>query len=512
MPSDTNVQLRAALLLALCLALAACGAPVASAPSSGVSRTPTNPPTATAAPPTAAPAPSPSTGVLHTPTPVPAIARGVYVAGVALGDMEPADARAELEKSLAPLLRPLDIRAGERALTLRAEDIGLELGLDTMLDAALAAEPGAKVPLEVRYDEARLRAAIEGLADSADAQFAVITDTEAISRSFTLAGGALDVDAALKQVDERLRSVGGARRVTLTPGAGQARRPPPELLQQQIEELAQEWKGVAAVYVYDIASGQEIASVNKNTVFAAASTIKTAIMLNAYVNLPKFTKRQETALKKMITESDNIEANLLLAAAVGGGGTEEAIKGAEQMSAMLADLGLKNTYQYVPYEAGDYIRQNKIKVKSGPPDPVGEKPYTESGRWLRTTPAEMAQLYVWIAQCSHGKGVLLEKFADSLTPARCQEMIGRLEQNADTKRMVAGLPPGTSVAHKSGWIDIMQADAGIVRSPGGDYIAAIYLYRPLGGDQLPIPDRIMMSSIAGFSRLIYTYYNPVQAP
>jgi beta-lactamase class A len=237
-----------------------------------------------------------------------------------------------------------------------------------------------------------------------------------------------------------------------------------------------------------------------------------AIMLNAYINLPEFTKRQEQALEKMIVESDNLEANYLLAAAIGGGGTEDAIKGAEAMSAMLADLGLENTYQYVPYEAGEYIRLNKLKVKSGPKDPVGPAPHTESGRWLRTTPAEMAQLYVWIEQCSRGEGLLLEKFAETLTAERCKAMIARLEKNGDTERMVAGLPPGTVVAHKSGWIDITQADVGIVRSPGGDYVAAIYLYRPIDGPQPPIPDRILMSSIANISRLIYSYYNPVVAP
>jgi beta-lactamase class A len=437
------------------------------------------------------------------------------VAGVDVGGLTTEEASAALAEELMPLLRPLEVRAGEQELVLRAEEIGLELGLDTMIEAALDAAEGTRVPLEVRFDEEKLRAALEPLAGEAGAapKLAVITDTEPISRSFVLAGSApLDLDAAVEQVAERLQSVGGSRRVTLTAPQGADGTPrSPELLQEQIEAMAKEWKGVAGVVVYDLASGEEVAAVNKGSVFAAASTIKTAIMLNAYISLPEFTKRQEEALKKMIVESDNIEANLLLAASVGGGGTEEALKGAEKMSAMLADLDLEHTYQWVPYEALDYIRLNKLKYRCGPKDPVGPKPYTETGCALRTTPAEMAQLYIWIEQCSRGEGALLEKFGDALTPERCEEMIARLEKNGDTKRMVAGLPAGTTVAHKSGWIDIMQADVGIVRSPGGDYIAAIYLYRPLGGDQAPIPDRIMMSSIAGFSRLIYTYYNPLTA-
>lgn len=489
-------------LLALVILLPACAAPAAQTAAPAPTDAPTNTPapTNTAVPPTATPAP--------TATPVPTVAEDVFVAGVNVGGKTADEARAAIEEALAPLLRPLDVRAGDETLLLRPEDIGLALGLDEMLDAALAADSGEKIPLEVGYDEEQLRDALAGLSGGA-ASFDVIKGTEIISRSFTIEGGALDVDAAVAQIDERLRSVNGTRRLTLAASGGA--RPPAAELQAQLEAMAKEWKGVAGVYVYDLAEGQEIASVNSGSVFAAASTIKVAIMLNAYVNLESFTKRQEQALKKMIEESDNIEANLLLAASIGGGGTEDALKGAERMSAMLADLGLKNTYQYVPYEALDYIRQNKLKYRCGPKDPVGPKPYTETGCALRTAPEEMAQVYVWIEQCSRGEGILLEKFPDTLSAKRCEEMIGRLEKNADLKRMVAGLPEGTVVAHKSGWIDIMQADVGIVRSPGGDYIAAIYLYRPLGGDQQPIPDRVMMSSIAGFSRLIYSYYNPLPA-
>jgi beta-lactamase class A len=501
------VPLRAAtLLLALCLALAACGAPSAAAPAATaltVTATPAAPrPSASPIPPTSTPSA----------TPVPTIAEGVFAAGVAVGELPAEEAREALERSLAPLLRPIEVSGAGESLLLRPEDIGLELGLDVMVDAALAAEPGARVPLEVRFDEGQIRRRLSSMAARADepATLRVITDTEPISRSFALAGGSrIDLEAAVEQIGERLRSVNGSRRVTLVPAPASAEaRPTPQQLQEQLVAMAKEWKGVAGIYVYDLASGQEVASLNEGTVFAAASTIKTAIMLNAYVALPKFTARQERALTKMIVESDNLEANLLLAASVGGGGTEEALKGAERMSEMLADLGLKHTYQWVPYEALDYLRLNKLKYRCGPKDPVGPKPYTETGCALRTTAAEMARLYIWIEQCSRGEGPLLEAFAETLSTARCEAMIGRLEKNGDAKRLVAGLPRGTTAAHKSGWIENMQADAGIVRSPGGDYVVAIYLYRPLGGGA-PIPDRVMMASIAGFSRLIYTYYNPI---
>jgi beta-lactamase class A len=497
----------ATVFVALTFILTACAGSQAQANSPQ----PTAPPAPTAAPtavPTAAPTDIPA------PTALPALAQDLFVAGVDVGGMTQEDARKKLTDTLAPLLQPLDVRFGATSLTLKPEDIGLELPLDDLIAEAKAAQAGARVGLKIRYDQARLRAALQGLAKQVDQPPAIslISDTKSISRSFALSGGAeLDLDAAVKQIDERLRSLRGARRVTLalSPATGAAARPTPDQLQEQIKLMAKQWKGVAGIYVYDLASDQEIASLNKNTVFSAASTIKLAIMLNAYIQLDKFTARQQTALKKMIVESDNLAANTILAAAAGGSGTEDALRGAEQMSAMLKDLGLEHTYLYVPFEALEYLAQRKVKFKLGPKR-EGDPPYTDSGRALRTTPAEMAQLYLYIDQCSKGKGILLEKFADHLTAARCQEMLDRLETNDDHKRMVAGIPAGVRVEHKSGWIDDMQADVGIVRAPGGDFLVAIYLYQQVDPGKPRLPDRLAMSAIASFARLVYTYYNPVQ--
>jgi beta-lactamase class A len=87
-------------------------------------------------------------------------------------------------------------------------------------------------------------------------------------------------------------------------------------------------------------------------------------------------------------------------------------------------------------------------------------------------------------------------------------MLGWLEQNDDTTRMVAGLPPGTKVAHKSGWVEDMQADAGIVTSPGGSYVLTIYLYQKQRNSYLS--DEEATPWLAAFSRLVYSAYNPAK--
>jgi beta-lactamase class A len=497
-------RLRAAtMFVALMLVLSACAGSEAQATAPQPTRAiaadaPTTAPTTV---PTAVPTNTPA------PTAVPTLAKGVIVAGVDVGGLTPEEARKKLERELAPLLRPLDVQAGEKSITIKPEAIDLQLPFDDLLSQADAAKSGDSIDLSITYDAAKLRTALSSLGQPAGSapSISVISSTKTISRSFALSGAGLDLDAAVKQIDERLHAVGGARRLTLAPASGAALRPTPAQLQEQIEAIAKQWKGIAGVYVYDLASGQEIASLNKNTVFSAASTIKIAILLNAYVHLGRFTAKQEQALEKMIVNSDNLAANTILAASVGGTGTEDALRGAEQMSATLKQLGLSHTYLYVPFEATEYLAQKKVKYKLGPKRD-GDAPYTDSGRALRATPAEMAQIYVLIDQCSQGQGALIETFGKHLNAKRCQEMLDRLNENGDKSRMRSGLPNTARVEHKSGWIDDMQADVGIVRSPGGDFVIATYLFRATNA---ALPDKLFQPFLGGLARLVYSYYNPV---
>jgi hypothetical protein len=115
------------------LLLVACRTPAAQsvAPPSVASPTPD----ATATP---VPSPLPTPTPVPTATPEPRLAEGVYIAGIEVGGLTPTEARRELTARLAPLLRPLDIRAGDQELLLRVEDIDMRLDLDAMIDAARA--------------------------------------------------------------------------------------------------------------------------------------------------------------------------------------------------------------------------------------------------------------------------------------------------------------------------------------------------------------------------------------
>lgn len=486
--------------LIACIVLAGCTAPQAAAP------TPLPPPTPTPIP-TATPPPSP--------TPVPTFAEGSRIADVDVGGLTLEAAGTALRIALADQPDTIELRAGPAKLPLHLAEIGLAPDPEALLAAAaeaIGSGSPADIPAGTRLDEAALRERLAALAEQAAVppEIRLITSTNVLSRSFGYTPGqALDLDAGVRAVRRALAAGSLGRPITL-PLAEDKTPPqvPLDQLQAEVESLAKAWDGVVGFHLYDLEGGETVA-LNDRTVFAGASTIKVAIMLNLYINLDRFTERQTFWLGEMIRYSDNLSANDLLAAAAGGTGTDWAFVGAAEMSAMLQqDLGLEHTYLYVPYEAGDYIKLYKPKYRCGPTGRVGEPPYTEMGACLRATPYSMAQIYKLIDQCANDEGLLLEQF-DKLTPRRCQEMLNWLARNADKTRMVAGIPPGVRVEHKSGWIADMNADAGIVRSPGGDYVLSVYVYKPLTGGRLEWGDKVMAPAVAAFSRLAYTAYNPI---
>jgi hypothetical protein len=56
----------------------------------------------------------------------------------------------------------------------------------------------------------------------------------------------------------------------------------------------------------------------------------------------------------------------------------------------------------------------------------------------------------------------------------------------------------------------MQADVGIVHSPGGDFLVAIYIYREIIPGRTYLADEVAAPVIASFARLVHSYFNPIR--
>lgn len=464
------------------------------------------------------PVAAPASGVsLEAPTSTPdelVFAADARVAGVDVAGMTVTVAAELLREKLVPINQPLRLQVGATRLTIFPQAHDLDALTTELLEAAqqqAAQGETVQVPLAAALDTTQLERQLTTLASeiASTTTFEVITATDTITRSFGyMPGRTLDVDSALEQITTHLNSLPDARTITLDLREDPTvPRPTFAQVQEQVTAIAEQWDGVVGFYLYDLQTGETV-TYNPDTVFSGASMLKVPIMLFVYTQLPAFDAEQEQWMREMIIDSNNLSANDLLAATVGGIGTDAAYEGSQAMNQMLRDLGFEHTYQNMPYEAGDYlIGVRGLAIERGPAE-EGTPPYTQADPIVRTTPAEISRMFLWIDQCSRGEGLLLEQFADALSAERCQEMLDLLAKNADRSRLVAGLPAGTRIEHKNGWTDDMHADVGIVRSDGGDFLIATYIYQEQNNSYLP--DFRAARYISALAHLAYTAYNPVK--
>jgi len=87
-------------------------------------------------------------------------------------------------------------------------------------------------------------------------------------------------------------------------------------------------------------------------------------------------------------------------------------------------------------------------------------------------------------------------------------MIDLLSRNRIGVLIEAGVPEGTRVAHKHGWVSdpfgVIHTigDAGIVYTPGGDYILVVFLY-----DSKQLVWEPASALVARISMAVYNYFN-----
>ena len=252
-------------------------------------------------------------------------------------------------------------------------------------------------------------------------------------------------------------------------------------MQQQIEQAAARFAGVIGVAAKNLLSGEEVV-VNSDTPFPTASTIKTAVMVEAYhqaaegklplgarIRLRESDKvggsgvlngmaeglelKVLDLIHLMITLSDNTATNMLVTRL-----------GAKQIDDRLTHYGLRQTKIFRP------------TFRDGRPDVFPELE-REFGLGM-TTPREMAKLMALIAE---GRAVSTEASAKMLATLRCQQdraMIPRfLPQDGSID---VGNKTGTDsekLPDASGRRGAIRADAAIVTGPGVKYVIAIYTRR-----------------------------------
>jgi beta-lactamase class A len=171
-------------------------------------------------------------------------------------------------------------------------------------------------------------------------------------------------------------------------------------------------------------------------------------------------------------------------------------------------IGLKNTFI-----AGYFAPGSPLLARITTPANSRTDVWTDPDPYNQTTPLEMGLLLADLYQCAtHGSGSLIAVFPESIDKDICQKMIDFLAEDRIGKLLEAGLPEGTRIAHKHGWVTDVDgvirnySDAGLIYTPGGDFVLSVYAYHPV-----QILDDTANVLFARLASTAYNYYNvPLQ--
>lgn len=448
------------------------------------------------------------------------------IAGVPVGQLS---RQATAERLLTVYAQPIELSYNESVIQLEPNTVGFTLDNEAMLAAAeqqrtrtsfwqgfwnyLWNRPSTPVniPLRATYSEDRLRAYLENEISSRYDQLPTsaipIVGTTNFQAGNT--GSQLDIDRAMPLIETALFSL-NKRSVVLPIKRTNPSHPTMqnlEVLLKQTIELSG-FDGIIGVDVEDMQNGDYISFILNqgqevttppDVAFTASSTIKIPIMISVFRRIGDSLDAETTKnLEDMIAKSINPASDWLMENKI------DRAKGPLMVTDDMQILGLINTFLGGYFYAGAPLLElyqtpaNQRTDISTDPDPYSQ-----------TTPSEMALLLKDIYQCANqGGGSLIAAFPGEITQSECQSMINYLVQDRIALLIQSGVPDGTNVAHKHGWVTDLygvihdMSDAAIVFTPGGDYVMTVYMYHP---SQIVFDPANQL--VKELSQAVYNYYN-----
>jgi len=451
---------------------------------------------------------------------------GLRIAGVPVGGLDRAGAAQRLLEAYS---LPVELIYNNAVIQITPALVDFQLDLESMLAAAdlqrtqnqfwegfwdylwgRSSSPG-EVPLRASLSEARLRTYIQE-------EIARRYDQPAQSASPLVGtvefqpgtpGMALDVDASLPLIDGAMRSL--QKRQVILP---LKRTDPPRPAYQNLKILLEQtmdltgFDGVAGIYLFDLQTAQELhiaynqgeeIPLQPDVAFTASSIVKIPIMISAYRRMgDNADEESQKLMSDMITKSGNEAADWLMDRLI------DVERGPLIVTEDMQALGLQNTFLAGYFSAGSPLLA-RIQTPSNQRADIN----TDPDPYSQTTPTDIGMLLEDVYQCAQSSGgALAAVFPGEITQAECQAMIDHLKNNKLPVLLTAGIPETMQIAHKHGWVSDINGiintigDAGIIYSPGGNYVLVIFLYHP---EQLIWEPASTL--IADLSRAVYNYYN-----
>jgi len=342
-----------------------------------------------------------------------------------------------------------------------------------------------QVPLSANFSEARLLAFLADVSARYDqppepSMPAVGT----ISFNPGKSGTALDQETAAVQIEAALNSLDN-RVVELSLRQIDPTRPAFENLEVLLKQTVQVsgFEGLAGIYLLDLQTGKELhfavqqgkdVSVKPDIAFTASSIIKIPIMVSSFLHMGENPDVEtQKLMQDMIDKSGNEAADWLMNRVI------DPKHGPLVVTEDIHKLGLENTFLAGYFSLGSPILQ-VFKTPANQRTDV----FTDPDPYSQTTPSDIGMLLEDIYQCAKtGGGALPAAFPGQFHQDQCQSMNDYLLKNRLPVLLTAGIPEGTPIGHKHGWVTTNGVintigDAGIIYSPGGNYVMVVFLYHP----------------------------------
>lgn len=451
---------------------------------------------------------------------------GMLIAGVPVGQL---NRQAAAERLLEVYSKPVVLQYNEDFIHLEPGMVGFVLDTDTMLAAAdqertrlpfwqsfwnfLWDRPteSLSIPLSASFSEERLRAylvnEIASRYDQPPSAAAPIPGT--VNFQAGRQGATMDVERAIALIESAFFST-NQRTVTLPLQRTNPLHPTflnLEVLLRQTIELSG-YDGLIGLFVSDLQTGQEISFILSggspvatppDVAFTASSTIKIAIMVSVFRRLSENPDAEVVAnLEDMIAQSINPASDWLMANVL------DAFDGPLMVTDDMRTLGLSDTFLAGYFYSGAPLLEI-IDTSAN----LRQDVFTDPDPYNQTTASQIGSLLVDLYLCAQSNGgALIAAFPGEITQTECQTMINYLIQDRIALLIQAGVPDGTNVGHKHGWVpDIYgvihdMSDAAIVFSPGGDYVMTVFMYHPM-----QIVFDPANNLVKDLSRAVYNYYN-----
>ena len=437
---------------------------------------------------------------------------GMMIGGVPVGGLSLEQTAATMSQIYAS---SVELHYQDAHFFLEPAEISFRLGLEAMLARADAYRtdssfwagfwnylwrgPGnpVMVPIVAEYSTAQLREFLQDVAARYDLlPRPVSIEPGSLRMDSGAPGYSLDVESSLVVIDLALR-VPTNRRVVLTVQDSASVVPTTGTLGDLIDHYVDQmdFEGVLSLAVVDLQTGEEL-NINEDVAYAGLSIMKIPIVLDMYrvLNHEPFPELAKV-IEGTIVQSSNLHANILLAELGDGDRTS----GASVLTSNLQRLGLLDSFMAGYFDQA--VQPPMVRTPANQRTDIN----TDPDPFMQTTPADMAALLTMLYQCAQdGGGGLAVAFSGAVSQAECEAVIELLGRNKTATLIEAGVPEGTSVAHKHGFgAGDTIADAGIVFSRGGDYVIVIYLWHPvyLEWEQ-------SAPTVANISRMVYNYFNP----